>query len=55
VPPIFSQQYVEEKRKSREDVLLVTIPQADHFDLVDPRSAAWPRVEATVMDSFGRA
>lgn len=52
VPPIFSQQYVEEKRKSREDVSLVTIPQADHFDLIDPRSAAWPRVEATVMDWF---
>ncbi|MGH9494452.1 MAG: alpha/beta hydrolase family protein [Candidatus Sulfotelmatobacter sp.] len=53
VPPAFSRDYVAEKQKrsggAKEDVHLVEISGADHFDLIDPRSAAWKHVEETVL------
>ena len=50
VPPDFSRRYVESKKKIHEDARLVEIPKADHFDLIDPRSAAWKEVETAVRD-----
>jgi hypothetical protein len=35
----------------KEDVRLAEIPGADHFDLIDPRSAAWKQVEQAVLAS----
>jgi acetyl esterase/lipase len=53
VPPDFSREYVVAKHKrtgtENEDVQLIAIARADHFDLIDPRSAAWKQVEATVL------
>lgn len=53
VPPAFSHDYVAEKQKragsAKEDVHLLEIAGADHFDLVDPQSGAWKRVEETVL------
>lgn len=56
VPLGFSRDYVAVKKrpphpkdKDKEDVHLLEIPGADHFDLIDPRSAAWKRVEKTVL------
>ena len=49
VPPELSRQYVEAKQKSKEDVVLVELPKADHFDLIDPRSAAWDHIEDAVL------
>lgn len=49
VPPNFSREYAEEKKKRGEDVHLLEIAQAGHFDLIDPHSAAWPKVEETVL------
>lgn len=49
VPPNFSREYTEQKKKSGEDVHLLEIPQAGHFDLIDPHSVAWPKVEETVL------
>src|SRR5216684_1468316 len=56
VPPSFSRDYVASKqkrsgkdRKDREDVTLLEIPAASHFDLIDPRTEAWKQVEQTVM------
>jgi len=34
----------------KEDVHLLEIPEADHFDLIDPRTPAWKRIEQTVVD-----
>lgn len=48
VPAEFSRKYVEEKKKRGEDAILVEIPKADHFDLIDPRSKAWAEVRASV-------
>ncbi len=54
VPPAFTRDYVAAKRKrvglEKEDVHALEIPQSDHFDLIDPKSAAWKQVEeATVQ------
>ena len=57
VPPAFSADYVSTKKKrtkhEKEDVHLLQIPGADHFDLIDPRSPAWKQVEDTVRQSIG--
>jgi acetyl esterase/lipase len=52
VPPAISRDYVTAKLKSREDARLVMIPQAGHFEIVDPRSEAWAEVENVVMHSI---
>jgi acetyl esterase/lipase len=62
VPPAFSRDYVTAKQKrvgtgkekvkereKAEDVHLLEIPGADHFDLIDPRTPAWKQVEQTVL------
>jgi acetyl esterase/lipase len=49
VPSAFSRDYVARKQSAREDVHLLEIAGADHFDLIDPRSNAWKEVEQTVL------
>ena len=48
VPPALSHDYVEAKKKRGENVHLVAAAGAGHFDLIDPRSAAWKSVETTI-------
>jgi len=52
VPPEFSRDYVASKQKrsgaQKEDVHLLEIEGADHYDLIDPRAAAFKEVEQTV-------
>jgi acetyl esterase/lipase len=50
VPPNFSRDYVARKKKAKEDVTLVEISTADHFDLIDPRSVAWTKIEASILE-----
>lgn len=50
VPPDFSRDYVSKKKKTNEKVELVEIAKADHFDLIDPRSAAWALVEKAALE-----
>jgi len=52
VPPSFSRDYVKAKRKANERGELVEIAGAGHFDLVDPRSAAWKEVERVMMTAL---
>jgi acetyl esterase/lipase len=49
VPPEFSRRYFQEKKKTGENVSLMEIPKAEHLELIDPRSAAWPQVEGAVL------
>jgi acetyl esterase/lipase len=53
VPSAFSRDYVAAKQKRAgkeiEEVHLLEIAAADHYDLIDPRSAAWKQVEQTVL------
>jgi pimeloyl-ACP methyl ester carboxylesterase len=53
VPPAFSRNYVSTKTKAKEDVRLVEIARAGHFDVVDPRSSAWKEVVRVVMEAVG--
>jgi acetyl esterase/lipase len=53
VPPSFSRDYVDAKRKMKEDACLVEITGAGHFDVVDPRSTAWKEVERVVVNAAG--
>jgi acetyl esterase/lipase len=49
----FSRDYVAAKQKhsgrEKEDVHLLEIVGAGHFDLIDPSAAAWKQVEETVL------
>jgi pimeloyl-ACP methyl ester carboxylesterase len=53
VPPALSRDYVAAKQKragkEKEDARLVEIPGAGHFDVIDPHSPAWTRVEQTIV------
>jgi acetyl esterase/lipase len=45
VPYEMSKNYVEQKKKSGENVELITLPRTGHFEIVDPASAVWPKIE----------
>jgi len=53
VPPDFSRDYVSAKQKrtgkEKEDVNLLAISGANHFDLIDPRVKASERVQETIL------
>jgi len=53
VPPDFSRKYSEVKSAKGENVKLVEIANADHYDVIDPRSEAWKQVEGAVTDLLG--
>jgi acetyl esterase/lipase len=53
VPPRFSSDYVRAKRKMKEDAGEAEVAGAGHFDLIDPRAAAWKVVEEVVMEAIG--
>jgi len=51
VPPDFSRRYAafqEKQSKRKEDVRLLEIAGADHYDLIDPRSDAWEQIHEIV-------
>ena len=54
VPPAFSRDYVTSKTEhtggGREDVHLIEIPEAGHYDLIDPASKAWKKVEHAIIE-----
>jgi acetyl esterase/lipase len=54
VPPEFSRDYVTQKKKAGESVSLLEIPNAGHFDLIDPAADAFAKVRSTVMAAVGR-
>ncbi len=53
VPVDFSRDYVAAKQKrtgkEKEDVHLLEIAGAGHFDVIDPHSAAWKKIEDLVL------
>lgn len=53
VPPEFSRDYLRLKKKGGESVQLIEIPQAGHFDLIDPASEAFRQVKSTVLTAVG--
>lgn len=53
VPVAHSREYAEGKQKQGEHVRFLEVASAGHFDLIDPQSRAWPRVEGAVFDLLG--
>ncbi|HVO61845.1 MAG TPA: alpha/beta hydrolase [Terriglobales bacterium] len=51
VPPEFSRRCWGRKQSRGEDAHLLQIRSADHFDLIDPRSAAWTMVEDRFVET----
>jgi acetyl esterase/lipase len=49
VPPPFSHDYVEHKKKRGEDVHYLEVSTAGHFELIDSHSTTWPEVENTIL------
>jgi len=45
VPYELSRNYADKKKKAGENVELITLPQTGHFEIVDPSSAVWPKIE----------
>lgn len=49
VPPAFSQDYVEKARRLGDPAELLLLAGTEHFGVIDPESAAWPRVRQAVL------
>jgi acetyl esterase/lipase len=45
VPYEISKNYADKKKKAGENVELITLPDIGHFEIVDPGSAVWQKVE----------
>lgn len=52
IPPEFSRDYLAQKKKLGEDVQLLEIQHAEHFDLIDPSSEAFKQVKSTVLTAL---
>ena len=50
VPIEISRAYVAAAKKSGDDARLIEVAGAGHFELIDPRSDAWPVVKSTILD-----
>ena len=50
VPVAFSRDYVSAKQTRKEDVQLLEIRGAGHYDVIDPRTEAWKAIERTLLD-----
>jgi acetyl esterase/lipase len=53
VPLEFSSGYAKTKQARGERADLLEIKGAGHFDLIDPESPHWPKVQAALLDLFG--
>ncbi|MBZ5534265.1 MAG: alpha/beta hydrolase [Acidobacteriia bacterium] len=49
VPYEISQGYAERKKKLGEKVELITLPKIGHFEIVDPGSAVWSKVQDAIV------
>jgi len=48
VPLPLMKSYADVARRAGDSVKLIAIPEAGHFEIASPRSAAWPTVEAAI-------
>jgi len=52
IPPQLPQRWAQRGHSRDETVSVQIIPGADHFDVVDPESKAWPTVRSTILKSL---
>jgi pimeloyl-ACP methyl ester carboxylesterase len=50
VPAGMSRDYVSQARAAGDDVALDELPGAGHFEVIDPLSSWWPRVQAAFAE-----
>jgi acetyl esterase/lipase len=50
VPSEISRRYVAAAKQSGDDSKLIEVAEAGHFELIDPRSSAWPAVKEAVLE-----
>ena len=50
VPLEISRRYVAAAKESGDDSKLIEVAGAGHFELIDPRSSAWPVVKEAVLE-----
>jgi dipeptidyl aminopeptidase/acylaminoacyl peptidase len=55
VPPALSRAYVEQAKRAGDPAELLLLAGTEHFGVIDPESAAWPRVQRAVLALFDRA
>lgn len=49
VPPIFGADYAAKAAAAHDAVRLITIPDAGHFELIDPQAPAWTTIQETIV------
>jgi len=54
VPYEISKSYAERKKPSGEDVELLTMPEVGHFEIMDPKSSVWGKVQDSIFKLFQR-
>lgn len=52
VPLQLSADYEDQARRAGDDVELITVSGAGHFEVVTPSAAAWKRVEAGILSTL---
>jgi dipeptidyl aminopeptidase/acylaminoacyl peptidase len=53
VPFSFSERFVAAARAAGDDAVLLRLEGDGHFEPIDPRSAAWPRIERAIAAMLG--
>jgi acetyl esterase/lipase len=53
VPVAFGRDYVAAKKRRGESVELIELEKCGHFEVIDPRSKAWEKVEQAVIGLLG--
>jgi pimeloyl-ACP methyl ester carboxylesterase len=54
IPPQLPERWAQNARQQHDSVAVNLLPGADHFDIVDPQSRAWPAVLAAFQKAcFG--
>ncbi len=53
VPIEIARRHVDAARKQGDDARLVALEDAGHFEVIDPGSSVWPRIEAAIRELTG--
>src|SRR5665213_2705908 len=53
IPYAIAERYAARAASLGDQVELITMPGMDHFELIDPRSAAWPMVRQAALSLLG--
>ena len=54
IPPQLPARWADLARSQGDEAVVTIVPGADHFDIVDPQSEAWPTVQAAVLKMVHR-